>query len=78
MQDLNTSMSAVHTSVEWLLGDIINYFKLMDFKKNLIICLSAVYIVSAILRNLTNLVTLSINFKQSGQLEQVYFVACVM
>ena len=54
MQDFNTSMSAVRTSVEWLFGDIINYFKFMDFKKNLKIGLSAVgkmYIVSAILRN---------------------------
>lgn len=54
MQDFNTSMSAVRTSVEWLFGDIINYFKFMDFKKNLKIGLSSVgkmYIVSAILRN---------------------------
>ena len=54
MQNFNTSMSAVHTSVEWLFGYIINYFKFMDFKKNLKIGLSAVgtmYIVSAILRN---------------------------
>ena len=54
MQAFNTSMSAVRTSVEWLFGDIINYFKFMDFKKNLKIGLSSVgklYIVSAILRN---------------------------
>ena len=54
MQDINTSMSVVRISVEWLFGEIINYFKFMDFKKNLKINLSSVgkmYIVSAILRN---------------------------
>ena len=54
MQDFNTSMSVVRASVEWLFGEIINYFKFMDFKKNLKINLSSVgkmYIVSAILRN---------------------------
>ncbi len=54
MQEFNTSMSAVRTSVEWLFGDIINYFKFVDFKKNLKIGLSSVgkmYIVCAILRN---------------------------
>ena len=54
MQDFNTSMSVVRVSVEWLFGEIINYFKFMDFKKNLKINLSSVgkmYIVSAILRN---------------------------
>ena len=47
-------MSAVHASVEWLFGDIINYIKFLDFKKNLKIGLSLVekmYIVCAILRN---------------------------
>ena len=54
MQDFTTSMSVVRVSVEWLFGEIINYFKFMDFKKNLKINLSSVgkmYIVSAILRN---------------------------
>lgn len=54
MQEFNRSMSAVRTSVEWLFGDIVNYFKFIDFKKNLKIGLSAVgkmYIVCAILRN---------------------------
>ena len=54
MQDFNTSMSVVRVSAEWLFGEIINYFKFMDFKKNLKINLSSVgkmYIVSAILRN---------------------------
>ena len=54
MQAFNSSMSAVRGSVEWLFGDIINYFKFMDFTKNLKIGLSSVgkmYIVSAILRN---------------------------
>lgn len=54
MQDYNATMSAVRVSVEWLFGDIINYFKFMDFKKNLKIRLSSVgkmYVVCAILRN---------------------------
>ena len=47
-------MSQVRIAVEWVFGDIINYFKFLDFKKNLKIGLSAVgkfYIVSALLRN---------------------------
>ena len=34
----NSSMSAVRTAVEWLFEDVINYFKFLDFKKNLKIC----------------------------------------
>lgn len=33
MQAYNKAMSNVRSSVEWLFGDIINYFKFMDFKK---------------------------------------------
>lgn len=54
MEVYNKAMSAVRMSVEWLFGDIVNYFKFLDFKKNLKISLSAVgkmYIVCAILRN---------------------------
>ena len=54
MEMFNGSMSAVRSSVEWLFGDIVNYFKFLDFKKNLKIGLSQVgkmYIVCAILRN---------------------------
>ena len=54
MKAYNASMSAVRCSVEWLFGDIINYFKCLDFKKNLKIGLSSVgkmYIVSALLQN---------------------------
>ena len=53
MEAYNTAMSSVRTSVKWL-RDIINYFKFLDFKKNLKLGLSSVgkmYIVSAILRN---------------------------
>ena len=35
-------MNAVYVSVEWICGDIINYFKFMDFLKKLKIGLSAV------------------------------------
>ena len=54
MYAFNTSMSSVHICVEWLFGDIVNYFKLIDFKKNQNIGLSSVgktYIVCALLRN---------------------------
>ena len=54
MEAHNTAMSTVRTSVECLFGDIISYFKFLDFKKNLKLGLSSVgkmYIVSTILRN---------------------------
>ena len=54
MEIFNEKMSTVHASVEWLFADIINYFKFLDFKKNLRIGISHVgeiYIVCAILRN---------------------------
>ena len=54
MAAYNQSMSAVRVSVEWIFGDVIKYFKFMDFKKNLKIGLSQIgkmYIISAILRN---------------------------
>ena len=54
MQAYNSAMSEVRSSVEWLFGDIINYFKFLDFKKNLKIGLSSVgkmYVVCALLRN---------------------------
>ena len=38
----NKAMSAVRMSVKWLFGDIVNYFKFLDFKKNLKLSLSAV------------------------------------
>ena len=54
MEDFNSSMSAVRSSLEWLFSDVINDFKFLDVKKNLKIGLSSVgkmYIVSALLRN---------------------------
>ena len=30
-QDFNTSMSTVRSSVEWIFGDIVNYFKFLDY-----------------------------------------------
>ena len=53
-QWFNSSMSALRVSVEWLFKDIINYWKFMDFKKNLKIYLSAVgkmYLTCALLTN---------------------------
>ena len=54
MQSFNEYMSKVSSSVKWIFGDIINYFKFLDFKKNLKLDLSPigkVYIVCALLRN---------------------------
>ena len=42
LQAFNFSMRAVRESVEWLYGDIVNYFKFLDFHKNLKIGLSSV------------------------------------
>ena len=42
MEMFNDSMSSVRVSVEWLFGDILNYFKFLDLKKNLKIGLSSV------------------------------------
>ena len=50
----NQSMSSVRVSVEWVFGDIVNYFAFLDFRKNLKIGLSAVgemYTVCALLHN---------------------------
>ena len=47
-------MSSVRVSVEWVFGDVINYYKFLDFRKNLKIQLSAVgkmHIVCALLQN---------------------------
>ena len=54
MEAFNKSMSTVRVAVEWLFGDIINYFKFLDLKKKLKIGLSSIgkmYVVAAILRN---------------------------
>ena len=50
----NQSINQVRIAVEWVFGDIINYFKFLDFKENLKIGLSAVgkfYVDSALVRN---------------------------
>ena len=50
----NSAMSTVRESVEWLFQDIIEYFKFLDFKKNLKLQLSSVgkyYMVCAIFQN---------------------------
>ena len=41
MEEFNKCMSRVCISVEWLFGDVVNYFKFVDFKKtqkNIIEC----------------------------------------
>ena len=53
-RDFNKLMSQVRVTVEWVFGDVINYFKHTDFKKNLKIglsCVGKMYRVSAILTN---------------------------
>ena len=53
-QEWNKAMSSVRVSVEWIFGDIVNYFKYLDFKKGLKIQLSAVgkmYITCTLLHN---------------------------
>lgn len=53
-KEWNKSMSKVRVSVEWIFGDIVNYFKFLDFKKNLKIGLSAVakmYVTCALFHN---------------------------
>ena len=50
----NQSMSRVRICVEWVFGDILNYFKFTDYRKNQKIGLSAVgkiYAACALLRN---------------------------
>jgi len=55
MRAFNEAMSSVRVCVEWLFRDVSDYFKFIDFKKNLKLELSAVgkqYIVSALFRNI--------------------------
>ena len=57
-------MNGARTAVEWVFGDIINYLKFLDFKKNLKIGLSAVgrmYIDCALIQNAHNILHQSIS-----------------
>ena len=77
MQDFNRSMSGVRISVEWLFGDISDYFKFIDFKKNLKIRLSSVgkiYAVSAVLLAIMELNSTSKYFNLVPPDLQGYFV----
>ena len=54
MEAFNKSMSNVRTSVEWLFGDFVEYFKFMHFKENIKLGLSSIgklYVVCVLLRN---------------------------
>lgn len=58
-QLFNTSMSNVRTAVEWVFGDVLEYFSFLDFRRNLKVGLSAVgkmYIICALLRNAHSLI----------------------
>ena len=53
-KEFNTRMSKVRVSVEWLFGDIANWFAFIDFKKNLKIglsCVGKMYLICALLKN---------------------------
>ena len=53
-EEFNTRMSKTRITVEWLFGDISNWFAFLDFKKNLKLNLSAVgkmYLVCALMAN---------------------------
>ena len=68
-QDFNTSMSKVRSSVEWIFGDIVNYFKFLDFKKNLKIGLSAVgkmYVTCALMQNARSILYGSVTSEYFG------------
>lgn len=55
MKAFNTAMSSVRVSVEWLFGEVSEYFKFIDFKKNQKLQLSAVgkqYLVCALFTNI--------------------------
>jgi hypothetical protein len=54
MKAYNRDMSSVRVSVEWLFGEIVKFFKFVDFKRALSIRLSPIgkiYIVCALLQN---------------------------
>ena len=53
-QEWNKRMSEVRITVEWIFGEIVEYFKFLDFKKNLKVGLSPVgkmYLVCGLLHN---------------------------
>ena len=54
MEPFNALMSSVRISVEWLFGDVTNYFKFLDCKKNFKIGMSSIdrmCIVCALVHN---------------------------
>ena len=54
MKEYNKAMSSIRVSVEWIFGEIVKYFKFVDFKRNLCLGLSPIgkfYIVCALLQN---------------------------
>ena len=68
-KNYNTAMNGALTAVEWVFGDIINYFKFLDFKKNLKIGLSAVekmYIDCALIQNALTILYQSISSEYFG------------
>ena len=76
----NTSMSKVRIAVEWLFGDVVNYFKFLDFKNFFLICLSSVgkmYLTCVITQNAHTCLygsTTSKYFQTNPPTLQEYFV----
>lgn len=54
MQRFNKAMSAVRVSVEWVFGNITNYFQFVDFKKQQKVNLSSIGKMSAVCALLQN------------------------
>ena len=67
--EYNTAMSSIRTSVEWVFGDIVNYFAFLDFNKNLKVRLSTVgkmYMVCTLLTNACTCLYLSVTSSYFG------------
>ena len=77
----NKGMSSVRVAVEWVFGDIVNYFKFMDFKKILKAHLSAVrkmYVCCVLIHNARTCLyqsTTSTYFQLDPPTLDEYFVA---
>ena len=62
-------MNGARTAFEWVFGDIIDYFKFLDFKKNFKLGLSAVgkmYIDCALMQNAHTILYQSISSEYFG------------
>jgi len=61
----DTAMNGACTAVEWVFGDMVNYFKFLDLKKNLKVGLSAVgktYVDCALIQNAHTILSISLEY----------------